>query len=75
MGMARAAEPPIFGGMTSPTDPRSFLYRDTLDPDAALRLTANALAPSTPMAFPERDKLVSEVTLRASAIAVMPSVV
>lgn len=44
MGMARAAEPPIFGGMTSPTDPRSFLYRDTLDPDAALRLTANALA-------------------------------
>ena len=26
------------------TDPRSFLYRDTLDPDAALRLTANALS-------------------------------
>ncbi|MBB3473741.1 metalloprotease TldD [Sphingomonas sp. BK345] len=25
------------------TDPRSFLYRDTLDPDAALRLTAAAL--------------------------------
>ncbi|WP_287459307.1 metalloprotease TldD [Sphingomonas sp.] len=26
------------------TDPRSFLYRDTLDPAAAARLTANALA-------------------------------
>jgi TldD protein len=29
--------------VTTP-DPRSFLYRDTLDPDAALRLTAEALA-------------------------------
>ncbi|MFW2850908.1 metalloprotease TldD [Sphingomonas sp. TX0543] len=26
------------------TDPRSFIYRDTLDPEAAKRLTANALA-------------------------------
>ncbi|MEH3100332.1 metalloprotease TldD [Sphingomonas adhaesiva] len=26
------------------TDPRSFLYRDTLDPEAALRLTASVLA-------------------------------
>ena len=29
--------------MTSPTDPRSLLYRDTLDPAEALRLTADAL--------------------------------
>ncbi len=29
--------------MTLAADPRSFLYRDTLDPDAALRLTADAL--------------------------------
>ena len=29
--------------MTQAPDPRSFLYRDTLDPDAALRLTADAL--------------------------------
>ena len=35
---------PYIRAMTSPLDPRSFLYRDTLDPDAALRLTANALS-------------------------------
>ncbi len=29
--------------MTVPADPRQFLYREGLDPDAALRLTANAL--------------------------------
>lgn len=29
--------------MTDQPDPRSFLYRDALDPDAALRLTADAL--------------------------------
>ncbi|WP_109807991.1 metalloprotease TldD [Sphingosinithalassobacter portus] len=30
--------------MTPPTDPRSFLYRGSLDPDEALRLTADALS-------------------------------
>lgn len=30
--------------MTAPTDPRQFLYRSGLDPDAAQRLTAGALA-------------------------------
>lgn len=30
--------------MTAPTDPRQFLYRSGLDPDAAQRLTADALA-------------------------------
>jgi TldD protein len=30
--------------MTSPADPRSFLYRDGFDPDTALRLAASALA-------------------------------
>ena len=29
--------------MTQPADPRSFLYRDSLDPDTAARLTAEAL--------------------------------
>ena len=29
--------------MTTPTDPRSFLYRDTLDPDTAQALTADLL--------------------------------
>lgn len=29
--------------MSIPTDPRAFLYRDGLDPDAAVRLTADAL--------------------------------
>ena len=30
--------------MSIPSDPRSFLYRDAFDPDAAIRLTADALA-------------------------------
>jgi TldD protein len=38
--VARAPARPYLGAMT---DPRSFLYRDSLDPDAALRLTAAAL--------------------------------
>jgi len=29
--------------MSLPSDPRAFLYRDSLDPDAAVRLTADAL--------------------------------
>ncbi len=29
--------------MTLPTDPRTFLYRDQLDPDSAARLAAEAL--------------------------------
>jgi TldD protein len=32
------------GPMTNATDPRSFLYRDTLDPEAAKRLTADLLS-------------------------------
>ncbi len=35
---------PYIKGMTLAPDPRSFLYRDTLDPDTARRLTAAALA-------------------------------
>jgi TldD protein len=36
--------PPYIGAMTLPTDPRRFLYRsEALTPDAALRLTADAL--------------------------------
>ena len=30
--------------MTIPADPRAFLYGSTLDPDAALKLTAEALS-------------------------------
>ena len=45
-GRDDAAAPPAYiAGMTSLTDPRSFLYRDGgLDPDAARRLSAEALA-------------------------------
>ena len=40
-----ACAPPYIQRMTSLTDPRSFLYRDgALDPDAARRLSAEALA-------------------------------
>src|SRR3546814_15643094 len=35
---------PISAGMTISADPRSFLYGLGLDPDAAIRLTAQALA-------------------------------
>ncbi len=34
---------PYIGGMTASADPRSFLYRDQLTPEAAQRLTAEAL--------------------------------
>ena len=44
-GRDDAAHPPAYiPAMTSLTDPRSFLYRDGLDPDAARRLSAEALA-------------------------------
>ncbi len=44
-GRDDAARPPAYiPAMTSLTDPRSFLYRDGLDPDAARRLSAEALA-------------------------------
>jgi TldD protein len=39
----RGAAPPYIGAMTY-QDPRSFLYRDALSPEAATRLTADALA-------------------------------
>src|SRR3546814_17974673 len=42
---ARPARRAYIGGMTSPTDPRRFLYRaDALDPDLAQRLARDALA-------------------------------
>ncbi len=41
--LAPASKPPIFSGMTIVPDPRRFLYREQLDPDAARRLAAQAL--------------------------------
>ena len=43
-GLPKPRDHAYIGAMTQPADPRAFLYRaDALDPDTALRLTADAL--------------------------------